>query len=329
MSRTFRLIAVLGSSALLLSFGVLVVNQTAQVVQLASTIHPKLGTATLCTLLLTYLGLIGVPLVLIIRLPSPLTPPASKTGPEFDEHLQRLSERLAASPHLKGRELKTEQDVEEALAILAKKSDEIVRQTATSIFLATAVSQSGRLDGLLVFAAQSRMVWRLALLHYQRPSVRDMINLYANVAGTAFVASEIEDININEHVEPVIGAAVSALGAGVPGLQVAGAILAKCVLDGSANAFLTLRVGFIAKQYCEALVVVPKKKIRSAASAEAARLLGVIVADGTRRISKAVWDTGVGKVGGALSDASNRAASAGARLLAKVRGPRFEPPEVG
>ena len=75
------------------------------------------------------------------------------------------------------------------------------------VFLATAVSQSGRLDGLLVFAAQSRMVWKIALLHYQRPSVRDMINLYANVAGTAFVASEIEDININEHVEPVIGAA--------------------------------------------------------------------------------------------------------------------------
>ncbi len=328
MSRTFRLIALLGSGAVILSFGVLVVNQTAQVVQLAGTVHPRLGTVTLYTLLLTYTGLVGVPAFLMIRLPSPLIPPPSKSGPEFEEHLKRLSERLATSPHLKGKPLQSEQDVHEALAILAKKSDEIVRQTATSVFLATAVSQSGRLDGLLVFAAQSRMVWRIALLHYQRPTARDMMNLYANVAGTAFVASELEDININEHVEPVIGAAVSAIGAGVPGLQVAGAILAKCVLDGSANAFLTLRVGLIAKQYCEALVVEPKRQIRSAASAEAARMLGAIVADGTRRISKAVWDSGVGKVGDALSGASSRAKDAGARFLAKVRGSRFEQPET-
>ena len=100
MNRSIKVVALFGSSMVLLSFVVLVANQTAQFVQLTSTIHPTLGTVTLWTLLGTYTTLIGVPVVLIARLPSPLTPPAHEDGPEFDAHLKKLGDRLSTSPYL-------------------------------------------------------------------------------------------------------------------------------------------------------------------------------------------------------------------------------------
>lgn len=332
MNRTIRVAALFGSGTVLLSFVVLVVNQTAQVVQLTTAISPTLGTVTLWTLLGTYAALIGAPVVMIARLPRPLTPPENAEGPDFETHLKRLGERLATSPHLKGTDLSLSrrEGIEEALRVLAARTDEIVRQTAASVFISTAVSQSGRLDGLIVMAAQSRMVWRVAHVYYQRPTVRDMIHLYANVAGTAFIASELQEIDLGEQVEPVLGAALSALGAGLPGLQVAGSLLASCVLDGSANAFLTLRVGMIAKRHCGALVVQRKAEVRRAATSEAAQYLGGIVADGSARISKALWRASVDKVGDAVSGFSGKAKDAGAKFLARVRNNRpREQPEMG
>jgi hypothetical protein len=124
--------------------------------------------------------------------------------------------------------------------------------------------------------------------------------------------------------------ALGALGASVPGLQVAGTILTSCVLDGSANAFLTLRVGMIAKRNCAALVVEPKLQLRRAATAEAARYLGAIVSDGTAKVSKAIWKVSVAKVGTAVSGVSGYAKDAGKKLLAKVRVAGFrEQPEMG
>jgi hypothetical protein len=318
MSRSIRTVVGFASGFILLSFVVLVVNQTAQVVQLASTIHPRLGAVTLWTLLGAYSALAGAPLVMVLRLPKPLVPPESDASPEFPVHLQRLGERLAASPHLEGRDLSDRPGIEGGLRTLSERSDEIIRDTAASIFIATAVSQSGRLDALLVLAAQSRMVWRIAHLYQQRPTVRDVAHLYANVAATAFIATELQDLDLGEQVEPILASAVGALGASVPGFQVAGALLANCVLSGSANAFLTLRVGMIAKRHCGAVVLEPKSVLRKAATAEAARHLGSIVAAGTGRISKAMWLSSVGKVGGAVSKVSDQAKGAGARLWAKI-----------
>ena len=320
MRRTVRVIALFGSGAVLLSFAVLVVNQTAQVVQLASHIHPAVGTATLYALLASYAGLIGVPVVMIWRMPNPLVPPENTEGPEFDAHLERLRERLAVSPHLKGHDLSGREGIEQALVILDGRVNEIVRETASTVFLATAVSQSGRLDGLLVMAAQTRMVWRVAHIYCQRPTPRDLVHLYANVAGTAFVAAEFQDLDLSDQVEPVLTSAVGALGASVPGFQVAASILVNSVLSGSANAFLTLRVGMISKRHCCALVAPQRVSLRKAATAEAAQYLSAIVADGTGRISKAIWKASVVKVSGAVSEVSSLARGAGAKLIAKVFG---------
>jgi hypothetical protein len=281
-------------------------------------VTPSFGNFVFWALLVVYAVLILVPVFLFLKLPKSLTPPMSEDAPEFSGYLTALKKRLASNLHLKGLELSSRQNVEEALSILGKKSDEIIQETASTVFISTAISQSGRLDAFLVLSAQSRMIWRIARLYYQRPTLRDLIQLYANVAGTAFLASEFEDIDISEQVEPVLSSTLGALAVTIPGVQLAASILVNSVLTGTANAFLTLRVGIIARRYCGSLVLTEKRTLRRTASAEAAKLLGTIVKQGTTRLSKALWKVSKGRVGGLFSGMKEYAKEAGSSLLAKV-----------
>jgi len=291
MKTTLKTLLLLGSGLVLLSFGVFVVNQTAQVVELARHAHPTLGTVTLYGLLITYTGLIGVPVVIVLRMPRALTPPASESGPEFEAHLAALGRRLQSNPRVPiplGQD-PSRQEIEKAMAALDVEAGSIVKQMATTVFLTTAVSQSGRLDALLVLMAQSRMIWRLAHLYYQRPSLREMTHLYTNVAATAFVAGELDDLELHQMIQPVVAASLGTVGGAIPGFQVFTTIAVNSLLSGSANAFLTLRVGMIARAYCGALVAQPRTRLRRSATAEAARLLSGIVKESGARVRDALW----------------------------------------
>jgi hypothetical protein len=292
MNKTLRNLALLASGLVVLSVVVVVINQTAGVVQLAGQVHPAFGTATLWILLVAYGGMIGVPIVILLRMPQPLEPPASESSPEFGAHLKRLGDRLASNPRVRLAAIRPtdRSNIEDALRVLDADAGAIVKQAASTIFLTTAVSQSGRLDALLVLAAQSRMVWRIAHLYYQRPSLREMTHLYANVAATSFVAGELDDLELHQMIQPVVAGTVGAVGGVIPGFQVLTSILINSLLSGSANAFLTLRVGIIAKEYCRSLVAQPRTKIRRAASAEAARMLSGIVKESGARVRDAVWN---------------------------------------
>jgi hypothetical protein len=318
MNRTLKKIVVFASVLIIFFFVLFVINQTAQVVQLAEKVSPSFGNIVFWALLLVYAILLFIPVFLFLSLPRSLTPPKSEDSPEFNAYLAALKKRLVSNSNLNGLELSSRQHVEEALSILGKKSDEIIQQTASTVFISTAISQSGRLDAFLVLSAQSRMVWRIAQLYYQRPTLRDLIQLYANVAGTAFLASEFEDIDISEQVEPVLSSTLGALAVAIPGVQLAASILVNSVLTGTANAFLTLRVGIIARRYCGSLVLAEKRTLRRAASTEAAKLLGSIVKQGTTKLSKALWKASKGKVGGLFSGMKEYAKEAGTSLLAKV-----------
>ena len=318
MNKTLKKLALFVSILILLLFILFVVNQTGQVVQLANKVSPSFGNFVFWALLIVYAILVLIPIFLFIGLPKSLRPPKSEDAPEFNQYLVELKKRLTSNPHLKGSELSTREQVEEALALLGKKSDEVIQQTASTVFISTAISQSGRLDAFLVLSAQTRMVWKIARLYYQRPTLRELIQLYANVAGTAFLAAELEDVDISEQVEPILSSALGALAVTIPGVQLAASILVNSVLTGAANAFLTLRVGIIARRYCGSLVIAEKRTLRRTASAEAAKLLGSIVKQGTGKISNALWKASKGKVTGVFSGMKGYAKETGSSLLARV-----------
>ena len=281
-------------------FTVFVINQVAQVVDLADRVDPLFGTIVLWTLIAVLAALVLAPLVVYLRLPPPLRPPSTDTGPEFDDHLAALRSRLARNPYVEGTP-QTREEIETALATLGDRADAAARQTAGQVFMSTAVSQSGRLDAFVVLGANLRLVLRIARIYVQRPTLRDITYLYANVAGTAFVAGELDDIDISEQMEPVIASTMGGLAGVIPGLGAAANLLTASVLSGTANAYLSLRIGHIARQYSGSLVIADKRKVRRSASAAAAGSLAAIVGSGTSRLVKAMGKATASTASGALA----------------------------
>jgi len=297
---TLRRVLIPIAVLVIVGFAVTVANQTAQVVALSERVSPWLGQLVLWLLVTVYVLCIAVPIYVWARLPSALRPPDSESDPEFRNHIERLARRLRANRHLEGRSIVNRQDVEAALPVLDSLADEKLKVAARQVFLTTAVSQNGSLDTLLVLTTQSRVVLEVARVYYQRPSLRDLSYLYANVAGTAFVAGELEDLDLAEQLQPVLAAAFGSAAGAVPGLGAATSLFVNSVTTGAANAFLTLRVGIIAKQYCRAVVVADRRTVRRAAILQATQLLGGVVLDGTKRVAAAVGTATRRTVGGAI-----------------------------
>ena len=287
---------ILGSISILiiLSFAVFLINQTAQIIHLVSAISPVLGRAVGWVLVAIYAALAILPVIIYLRLPKVLEPPVEQSSPEFDIFIRKLSRRLKKNKYLTGMSVTTFSDIEKAIKVLNKQADNLIRKNATTVFLTTAISQSGRLDAITVLVAQIRMVWQVAHVYYQRPSLREMLQLYANVAGTAFIAGELNEIDISEQVEPIITSVLGAsLTGSIPGITNVAGIVTNSLLTGSANAYLTLRVGAITKQYCGSLLKKERSVIRRSASLEGAKMLSVIVMNSAGNISKSIVNAAI------------------------------------
>jgi len=298
MPKTAKKIALLVAAFILVVFVVFLFNQTMQIVQSARAVNVVFGNGVMWGLIFIYCILLTTPFVLWFRLPRRMLPPATTEGEDYDRFLLDVKKRLARHPRLRGLALDSTTDIEAALGTLDKHADDVVTSTASAVFLSTAVLQSGRLDVLVVFAAQTRLIWQIAHVYYQRPSLRDFVQLYANVASTAFIAAGIEDIDVDVLVGTIFGSTVAA----IPGMH----LLASSVLSGSANAFLTLRVGMITKEYCRCTVRVEKAGLRRAATLKAAKLLGSIVREGTVKLSKATVDATKSRVSQAFKVVTGR-----------------------
>jgi hypothetical protein len=175
------------------------------------------------------------------------------------------------------------------MKILDGKADEIIRRAASTVFVSTAIWQNGKVDALMALGAQTRMIWEVARVYNQPPSVREVSLLYGNVGATSLVASGIEDLDLSEQLEPVIKAAVGHSLVGlVPGMTSVSSIVTHSVLGGAANAFLTLRVGVICRTYCACVTAFQPSFVRRSAALSAAAMLGSVVSASAGRVVKAI-----------------------------------------
>jgi hypothetical protein len=295
----------------------LIIAGATSLISLADRIHPVAGTIVFWGVCLGAGFLALYCAIAYARLPAALVPPEEDTGPEYDVYLQALRARLAANPRTRHMPLATREQIEHAVGHLSTEADSVVRRTASTVFLSTALMQNGRLDGLIVLFTQIQMVSRIARIYVQRPSPRELVRLYANVAGTAFVASGLESLDLGEMVAPLAVSVVPALKGGIPGLSGISALLVKCVSNGAANAFLTLRVGEVARGYCELTSRRSPEAIRRSATAAAVQHLGRIVRENGALVVRKIWastgraliDSGVSKaedIAGATRDLFGR-----------------------
>lgn len=319
MRKTLSQIMVLFGVLLLVAFVVFMINQTAQLVAFADRLDPFAGEVVLWTLIALYGFCILVPIFLILRLPAPLAPPDTELSPEFPEHIKRLARRLRKNSLLAGHTISSREEIEEALRSLDIRANEVTKKTGTQVFMTTAISQNGTLDALVVLAAQSKLVLEIARIYYQRPSPRDLIFLYTNVASTAFITSELEDVDLSEQIQPVLTGVLGSAAGAIPGLQAASALFVNSVMTGSANAFLTLRVGVITKQYCRAVVLPARRTVRRAAVAQATRMLGGIAWTGARTLSNAMWTGSKKRIGDAVGGAGDQIKSTATSAREKLR----------
>src|SRR4030088_3237526 len=267
----------------------LIIAGVTSLISLAERIHPVAGSIVFWTLILSagFFALYCV--IAYAKLPAALIPPEEEFGPKHDAYLEALRVRLAVNPRLRDNPLTTYAEIENAIRILSIEADSVVRRTASTVFLSTALMQNGRLDALILLFTQIQMVGRVARIYVQRPSPRELVRLYANVAGTAFVATGLESLDLGEMVAPLAVSVVPALKGGIPGLSGISALLVKCVSNGAANAFLTLRGGEGARRYCELTSRTSPELIRKSATPAAVQHLGRIVRENGALVVRKIW----------------------------------------
>lgn len=303
-----------------------IIGQTNQVVNLASTLDPVLGRVVLWVLLSIY-AICGLgPVILFLRLPRRLEAPADTDDAASRKHLAAVARRLARNRHLAGRLITADRDsIDDALGCLHTKAKERVAAAATMVFIGTALVRSGRLEGVVLLVTHTRMIWQIAHVHWQRPTLRDMIWLYSNVGATILAAQAVEDMDPTDILQPIFAPLVggSAL-AVMPGVGPIASFLTDGIVEGAFNAFLTLRVGCIANRYCEAIVRTERKLIRRSATVEAVGMLHGIVLNGVGAISKAVVQAAgesfrekASAIGRAIASAAEKAAEAIASAVKK------------
>ena len=185
---------------------------------------------------------------------------AQTTPEERDRFASELSRRLRANSLIRenglGAEYPPGQDEdafrEHALALLDAKADEEIRRNARRIFLATALSQNGKLDALIMFVSLCRMVWRVSAIYNQNPHPREVASLYGAVVTSAFLALSIEELDIPMEITVGFGEAFHAMApagltASIPFAGKALQTFTASAIDGAANCYLGLRAGIITR----------------------------------------------------------------------------------
>ena len=292
----------------------LIIAGVTSLISLADRIHPIAGSIIFWIVVLSAAATALYCAIAYAKLPGALVPPEETSGPKHEEYLEALRSRLAVNPRTQGMLVQSEEQIEAAIGVLSTEADSVVRKTASVVFLSTALMQNGRLDALILLFTQIQMVARVARVYVQRPSPREMVRLYLNVAGTAFIASSLESIDIGAMLAPIITSAVPAMKGDVanriPGLGGVSALLVKCVSNGAANAFLTLRVGEVARGYCELTSRSSPELIRKSATAAAVQHLGRIVRENGALVVRKIWEsTGRALIEGGVSKAEDIAAA--------------------
>ncbi len=299
MRKTFRMILTFSALLLIISGTVVVINQTIQFSEFMDRFHPYLGEITFWGLLTVYLIFLLIPVVIYFRLPKRLELPENDEGEEFAVYLKSVGKRLATNPSLKSKTFANREEIESGISELDTRCVELVKQAGSRTFLFTSISQFGALDTLMVLATQTRLIWDVAHLYYQRPTLRDMWYLYSNVITTAFITGEINDVDFAEIIQPVLSKTLGSAGSVIPGTT----LFINSLFTGTTNAFLMLRVGLITRNYCNSLIKREPSFIRRSAIAESVTLLSVITMEGGKKLS----ETALKVTGKTVVDAVNSA----------------------
>lgn len=286
INRSWKRVLILVSVGILIFFFVIALNQLLSLYQNLSVVSVPLALGVTIVVGIIFLAILLFPLYVFFRFPRMEELPDATTDPAYPAFVSKQLAKLKRNRYLNSVnfDFSGEDDqvvLDKAYAVLQARGKEMMKTDATAVFLTTAVSQNGVLDGLTVLAALMKLVYNLTTLYENRPDMRRIVYLYGQIAGVVLLVRSIEDMDlIEDQVEPLmaslLGGTVVAM---IPGAVGITTLVVNSVVEGAVNALLTLRVGAIAQRYLSETVKFDKRLIRRSASLEATKMLSSILSD--------------------------------------------------
>ena len=126
---------------------------------------------------------------------------------------------------------------------LAKKE---IYKSASGAFASTAISQNSTIDTLSVLMINCKLIHKIIQLSGFRPNIEQLARIYTNVIFSAFFA-HISQAGTEQSASMIVNKFIKGLKS-IP----FGEAFAGSILDGTVNALMTLRVGFLTISYLKA-----------------------------------------------------------------------------
>ncbi len=295
MEKSVKKVILTISAGLLLLLALIIINQLYQIFMITSALNPILGKIVTTLLGVIFTVMLFLPIIGFARLQKPLEIPDESDQSAYLSYLMLLKKRLEKNKNLISsgyrfddtKDLKNQ--IEEALELLDREALKAMNEASSTVFITTSVSQNGALDSFFVLFSISKLIWKISHIYNQKPNIKEIFYLYANVAVTVFMARELEDLDfLDDEIEPIIDSLIGGtLSAFVPGASAVASIVINSLIQGTANAFLALRVGAITKRYSRALTKADRRTIKRSATIESVSLLRKIVQQNSVSIVKA------------------------------------------
>jgi hypothetical protein len=211
--------------------------------------------------------------------------PSEENPEEYKQYILKLKNRLKKNKFLNKSQYVWDdskpdiESVNEALIKIDQEAQKIIKGSAGGVFTTTAVSQNGSLDGIFVFVASMKLIWKISTLYNQRPALRDLLKLYTNVFATVLAARQIDDLDIvAEQLGQILPAVMTgAFGSLVPGVSFVTSFVVDSILEGTINTLLVLRIGLLTQLYSRSITRTEPKRLSKAATVQACKMLGEII----------------------------------------------------
>ena len=151
-----------------------------------------------------------------------------------------------------------------------KQLNGIIIHNAKVVMISTAICQSARFDMATVFAVNLKMIKEMVEKCGFRPSMKNLSKLTVKVFITALIADGLENLTLADVLPKTSLDALS----NIPLLTK----VLDSVIDGAANALLTIRIGCVARRYLyNDGNVVTREEIRRNAYKEAVSIIPQVI----------------------------------------------------
>jgi hypothetical protein len=206
------------------------------------------------------------------------------------------------------------------MKLLRAKADGEIERNAKRVFLATALSQNGRLDALIVFFSLCRLVWRISAIYNQRPHPREIASLYWAVVSSTFLALSLDELDLTTEISVGFSQAFHAvapagLTASIPFAGKALHTFTASAIDGAVNCYLALRAGIIARNAYAYAFAQDKRPTRADVYREAGSLLLSLSTSLMDKLAKGLLDA---LTGGMMENAQQRTVQVGKDIVQGV-----------